>query len=255
MATNFNNKYSRYYDLLYNDKDYATEAEYISSVIKDLLPNAENIIELGCGTGNHAVLLCKDKFKVTGLERSEEMVLLAKEKCINDFTPIVADIENYTIDQTFDVAISLFHVISYLTLNESLISCFKSTHNHLKDDGIFLFDVWYGPAVNHQKPECRIKRMEDDSIEVTRIAEPVIYTNENVVDVNYEIIIRDKKTQIVDVYKEKHPMRYFSIPEIKLLAKSTGFDVINVEEFFTGNQPGIDTWAIGFVLRKKATNE
>ncbi|MEO6327858.1 MAG: class I SAM-dependent methyltransferase [Ginsengibacter sp.] len=251
MAENFNNNYSRYYDLLYKDKDYKAEAEYISRLIRLLRQNAENIIELGCGTGNHAALLCKDGFNVTGIERSPEMVNLAKAKSIDGFTPIVGDIENYTLPGKFDAAISLFHVISYLTLNESLINCFRSTCQHLNNNGIFIFDVWYSPAVYYQQPKIKIKRMEDDIITITRLAEPVIRYNENVVDVNYEILIRNKSTSETEAYKETHPMRHFSMPEIKFLANQSGFEVIRTEEFFSGNEPGIDTWGIGFVLSKK----
>ena len=143
MAENFNDNYSRYYDMLYKDKNYKAESDYIISLIRSVSPNAKNIIELGCGTGNHANFLCKNGFKVLGLERSLEMVELAKAKSIEGFTPVVADIEKYNVAEKFDVALSLFHVVSYLTSNKSLISCFKSTAEHLNHGGVFIFDVWY----------------------------------------------------------------------------------------------------------------
>ena len=46
--------YSRYYDLLYKDKNYKSESEYISSLIKTHSPNAKKVLELGSGTGIHA---------------------------------------------------------------------------------------------------------------------------------------------------------------------------------------------------------
>lgn len=59
MTGNFSNNYSRYYDLLYQDKDYKAEAEYINKLIQFIRPDAQKIVELGCGTGNHAAFLCK----------------------------------------------------------------------------------------------------------------------------------------------------------------------------------------------------
>ena len=43
--------YSRYYDLLYRDKDYAAESLYVSQLIKTHSPDAVSIMEIGCGTG------------------------------------------------------------------------------------------------------------------------------------------------------------------------------------------------------------
>ncbi len=250
MDKNFDSTYSRYYDLLYYDKDYEKEVPYIIELIRSVDPKAAKVLELGFGTGNHAALLCKKGYKVTGIERSEEMVTIAKEKFIDGFTPVIADIENYNLHTTFDAAISLFHVVSYLTENAALINCFKSTSEHLKDGGIFIFDVWYSPAVYHQQPETRIKRINNNDIDVIRLAEPLLHTGKNVVDVNYEIIVMDRKTKLTDVYYEKHPMRHFSIPEINLLATITGFKIIRVEEFLTANQPSENTWGVCFILQK-----
>ena len=250
MTENFNYNYSRYYDLLYKDKNYKAEANYVIQLIRSLNEQAKDILELGCGTGNHAQLLCEEGFKVTGLERSADMVSLAENKSIEGFEPLVADVTNFDIFQKFDAAISLFHVISYLNTNEALISCFNAVNKHLNAKGLFIFDVWYSPTVYGEKPETRIKRMEDDAIKITRIAEPEINDNENVVDVNYEIHIQAKSTGFTEVYREKHPMRHFSIPEIELLANATNFRLIKAEEFLTAKQPGNDTWGVCFVLQK-----
>lgn len=250
MSANFNNNYSRYYDLLYKDKDYAAEADYVVSLIGSLHANASTFLELGSGTGNHAAILCQQGYQVTGMERSEDMLAIANAKSIAGFKSMPGDIIHFELDQKFDVAISLFHVISYLQHNEALVSCFNSVHNHLNPKGLFIFDVWYTPAVNFQQPTTRVKRMEDDVIKVTRFAEPEIHANENIVDVNYEIIIQNKSNGLAETYHEKHPMRHFCIPEIDLLAKLTGFDLIKTEEFQTGRLPGIDTWGICFILQK-----
>jgi SAM-dependent methyltransferase len=250
MTENFKNNYSSYYDLLYKDKDYKAEAEHVIKLIRDINPDAKSIIELGSGTGSHASLLCKEGFTVVGLERSADMVALANAKSIDCFTPVIADITGFDIADRFEVAISLFHVISYLTANDSLISCFNSVNKHLNPGGIFIFDVWYSPAVYYQKPETRIKRMENDSLQMTRLAEPVVHYNLNVIDVNYEIIIQNKSSQFTEVYTEKHPMRHFSIPEMEVLANLTNFRLIATEEFLTGRQPGNDTWGVCFILQK-----
>jgi hypothetical protein len=123
-------------------------------------------------------------------------------------------------------------------------------HKHLKPNGVFMFDVWYSPAVYHQKPETRIKRLEDDAIAIIRLAESKMELDNNVVEVNFEVIIKDKATQATESITEKHLMRHFSIPEIKMLATFTGFEVVIAEEFLTENTPSEYTWGVSFLLRK-----
>lgn len=247
--TNFQ-QYSKYYDLLYKDKNYGEESQYVIGKIKDFAPNVTKILELGSGSGCHAHYFCEAGFEVTGIERSPEMVAIAKDKKIIGFNPIIGDISSYKVSLQFDVAISLFHVISYLTENDVLLDCFKTTNKQLNDGGVFIFDIWYSPAVYHLKPETRIKRLENDEIEVVRLAESKMESDKNVVAVNFEVIIKDKITHTTESIKEEHLMRHFSIPEIKMLAVSTGFEVLLAEEFLTGNTPSQDTWGVCFVLKK-----
>lgn len=247
MDNNFN-LYTKYYDLLYRGKDYNAEASYISDCIKNSSPNAKTILEFGSGTGGHGLILQKMGYDIYGLERSKQMVEEAK---LRGFACEQADITNFKIDRNFDVVISLFHVISYINENVSLEKVFRNALENLKPNGLFIFDVWYSPAVYHQKPETRIKRVENEEISVIRIAEPEIHINQNVVDVNYSILVKDKSTDKWIEFQEKHPMRHFSIPEIGLLATFKGFELLKAEEFLTGNQPSENTWGVNFILKKK----
>ena len=83
-----------------------------------------------------------------------------------------------------------------------------------------------------------------------RIAEPITRINENIVDVMYTIVVKDKITDKWEEFTEVHSMRHFSIPEISFLAEHTGFEVIKAEEFLTGAAPSENTWGVNFILRK-----
>jgi predicted regulator of amino acid metabolism with ACT domain len=179
------------------------------------------------------------------------MVNIAEQKQIRNFIPIQGDITNINVSEKFDAVISLFHVISYLTTSSDLINCLTGVSKALHNQGIFIFDVWYTPAVYFQKPEVRIKRLENEEISVIRIAEPVLHVNRNLVDVNYEIVIKEKGKNDIEFFKERHPMRHFSIPEIELLAQHCGFELIGAEEFLSACSPSETTWGVCFMLRKK----
>lgn len=250
-------KYARYYDLLYSDKDYAEEANFIRCLVKKHTPNAKSILELGCGTGKHAEFLSMMGYKVLGIDMSSEMLEEANRRLDNLEEKQAArisfdcgDIRTYRTKRYFDVVVSLFHVMSYQTTNKDLNGTFETAKVHLKKGGIFIFDCWYGPAVLTDRPTVRIKRLEDDTIEVTRIAEPKIHENENIVEVNYHVFIKNKVTGIVEELREIHRMRYLFKPEIDLLFDQVGFEFVDSVEWVTGREPGFNVWNVCFIGKR-----
>jgi SAM-dependent methyltransferase len=242
------NAYSRYYDLLYRDKDYPGEAAYIHKLlIRFGIPKGD-LLEYGSGTGKHGRLLAAQGYTVHGIERSADMV--AKAETAPGFTCQQGDIASTSMGRTYDAVLSLFHVISYQTSNAHLQAVFANAAAHLNLGGLFIFDFWYSPAVYAQKPLVRVKRMSDEQVEITRIAEPVIYPNENRVDVNYTIYSRNLGENSLQTMQETHPMRHFSLPEIDIVAGVHGFEMVTAEEFLTGNVPSESTWGACVILKR-----
>ena len=247
------NLYSKYYDLLYSDKDYSAESDYIISILENNSDfKNQKILELGGGSGNHAFYLSKFYDQICGVELSTSMVDIALRRNILNYQVKQGDIcYNHYPDKKFDCAVSLFHVISYLNTNEQLIDCFTSVNEQLNSGGVFLFDVWYTPAVYYLKPETRIKKNEDNEVSVTRIAQSTIDYEKSIVKVNYNIFIEEKKNNILTKFEETHKMRHFTLNEINLFAKTCGFELLTSEEFLTKKTPSNETWGVMFLLKKK----
>ena len=177
------------------------------------------------------------------------MIETAK-KCKN-FSIKEDDFKTFNLNSKFDTAISLFHVVSYLTTNVEIELSFKNVFNHLNTKGLFIFDFWYAPAVLTEKPSVRVKTFSNEKYKITRIATPENYPNLNKVVVNYDFFIENKKTGKFVKFTEKHPMRYFSLPEIELFANKSGFKIISSEEWLSGKIPSFNTWGVCVVLQKK----
>jgi SAM-dependent methyltransferase len=242
--------YSRYYDLLYRDKDYAAEARYVHELVQRHHPAARSMLDLGCGTGRHAQLLSQHGYTLTGVDLSEEMLKVARGTS-PELGFVQGDVRTVRLGKTFDVVASLFHVMSYQTTNADLRAALDTIREHLAPGGLFVFDCWYGPAVLTSRPETRVKRLEDESIHVTRLAEPVLHPNENVVDVNYHVLIRDKHSGAVDELRETHEMRYLFAPEVQLLLEDAGLRLTQIREFMSEREPGFDTWTAVFIGTKQ----
>ncbi|MCA9034579.1 MAG: class I SAM-dependent methyltransferase [Planctomycetaceae bacterium] len=250
--------YSRYYDLLYQDKNYRGETAYIIDLLSRYDNECHTLLELGCGTGIHASLLAEAGFDVTGVEISESMLKQALLRAADvsgritkgAFNAVQGNALTVRVEQSFDAVVSLFHVVSYQTTNSDVQKMFETASTHLKPGGVFLFDVWYGPAVVHMRPVVRVKRMDNESIRVLRIAEPQLNMNDNRVDVTYTVLITEKATGRVEQLTEEHHMRYYFAPELSLLAQSAGMVITRSEEWMTGNAPSELTWGVTFVARK-----
>ena len=249
--------YARYYDLLYQEKDYAAEAGYIDGHIKKQEQNTKSILELGCGTGAHAEHLARMGYVVHGVDMSETMLACAEARkatlsseVASRLTFSLGDVRTVRVGKTYDAVISLFHVMSYQTTTADLENAFETAFVHLQPGGLFLFDFWYGPSVLTQKAEVRVKRLEDNDIKVIRIAEPVMHANENVVDVNYTVFIEVKETGIVEQVYETHRMRYLFLPELEVFLSGSGLQLLAPLAWMTDEPPACEHWA-GFVVASR----
>jgi SAM-dependent methyltransferase len=129
---------------------------------------------------------------------------------------ICADVRNYQNDYTYDLVVSLFHAASYQINNTEVSDYFRSAARCTSDGGLFVFDFWYRPAVWVQRLAIRIKRVSNEGISITRIAEPSIVTELVVVDVDYEVLIDLGDGSSLWSISERHTMRYDTLPEINL---------------------------------------
>ncbi len=250
-------KYSDFYDLLYRDKDYAAEAEYVARTIRSALPAARSILELGSGTGRHGRLLAAMGFDVHGIERSPEMVSLARTagrppplETTGSFTCDVGDICTANLGRTFDAVIALFHVISYQTTNQALQQAFQVAAAHLAPGGLFLFDVWHGPAVLTERPSVRVKEVADERHRIKRTAHPELDSDRGTVKVVYQMECEDRRSGEAVQFSEEHLMRYLFATEVDLIAQGCGLRRVATEEFLTGQPPSPSTWGVAYLLQR-----
>jgi SAM-dependent methyltransferase len=242
--------YARYYDLLYQQKDYAQEAAFVAAALRRYIPACARVLDLGCGTGRHAAHLAEFGFSVTGVDRSAEMLAVANAHRADLASHISAqlnfvegDARGIRLGEQFDAVVALFHVVSYQRTDKDVAELLATAHAHLKPGGVFVFDVWHGPAVLNVGPSVRVARFADARTRVLRVAEPCLFPQENVVEVNYEIITEDIATGAVQTIKEVHPMRYFFAPEVGRFCRDAGFAMHGPWEWLTEREPELDTWS------------
>lgn len=247
-------KYAQYFNHFYKDKDYKKEAEYVDSLIRRYAGgDGKSLLDVGCGTGSHDFCFLTKGYRVSGVDQSPEMIAMA-----NNLNPeesrirfYVAQAHSFALKDKFDAAVSLFHVMSYLSSSDTLIKSLKNIHRHLKKGGVFIFDFWYGPAVLAQRPELKIKIINSQDEQIKRIARPKLDVNANTVDIRYEFAVKNKKTGQNRKIFEHHIMRYFFLPELYLILKIAGFKVAGCLEWMSLKKTVSEKSWSGVIVAKK----
>ncbi|MFH1710942.1 MAG: class I SAM-dependent methyltransferase [Nanoarchaeota archaeon] len=105
----------------------------------DLL-SGKDVLDLGCGSGDHSDYFVKQGLNVTCIDISEEMINLCKEKKLN---ARVMDIENLSFDdKVFDGVWAVTSLLHVPKLNLSAV--IDKLHQILRDKGILYVCVKEG---------------------------------------------------------------------------------------------------------------
>lgn len=255
MSQPFGSVYADSYDLIYHDKDYAAESTLIESIFRKYNNTVRSVLDLGCGTGNHAFPLAQRGYEVIGVDRSADMLAHARRKSVDAETNgrLVfqqGDVRTVDLKQSFDAVLMMFAVLGYQLDNPDVLSALGTARRHLRSGGIFIFDVWYGPAVLHERPSQRIKVIPgEEGEQILRVTSGELDTNRQNCNVHYHVW-KKKEGKLTGEAEENHVMRYFFPLELNLLLECSGFAPIRLGTFpELDKDPDETNWTVLGVAR------
>ncbi|MHC4505833.1 MAG: class I SAM-dependent DNA methyltransferase [Planctomycetota bacterium] len=229
MSELFGPAYASAYDALYEDKNYADECELLVQLFKRYgeFP-IRRVLDLGCGTGNHAIPLAERGFEVTGVDRSPEMIAAARAKVGGRSLPLSlheADIRRADVGRDFDAGLMMFAVLGYQSENADVRSALTVARSHLREGGLLVLDVWYGPAVLAQRPGERVKVVETTDGKILRAASGELDTRRHLCTVRFQLWHLRGSTLVAET-TEEHRMRFFFPQELDLFLEVSGFETL-----------------------------
>jgi ubiquinone/menaquinone biosynthesis C-methylase UbiE len=214
--TAFYETLAKYYDLIYDFKDYKDEADRIHNIIQEnKVSQGNSLLDAACGTGNHLVHL-KEKYDVTGLDISEEMLAIARKK-MPEIELVHGSMTSMNLNRKVDVITCLFGSITYLTTTKDLSDAIHSFSNHLVPGGVVLIEpLFTKETVRHgslgisciDNPELKLAR-----VNMSRIEGDVAY-------LDFHFLLATKEG--VEHFVDPSPMGIFSRNTFMSLMKESG---------------------------------
>ena len=136
-------KSAEYYDLMKSSKNYQKESIQIIDILNSFGISSGAILDLACGTGEHNKYL-KSKFQIDGLDLSEELVKIAKDKN-PECNYYIGDMIDFKINKSYDAIICLYGSVGYVKSLKNLSKMIACCKRHLKKNGLLIIEPWYSP--------------------------------------------------------------------------------------------------------------
>jgi SAM-dependent methyltransferase len=251
----FEAQYADQYDQLYSAKNYGEECDLVEAAIaRHAHSRPSSILDVGCGTGGHALELARRGFRLTGVDLSDHMLQHARAK--SAALPIgqrpawlQGDARTFAASGPFDMAIMMFAVIGYLTRNEDALQGLRNIRRHLQPGALFACDFWYGPSVLSDRPTDRVKLLTTPAGQVIRTTQTRLDILTHTAEVSF-MLWSTAGDRIVSETRETHTMRYFFPQEFALLLSQSGFSMLSISAFPSIDAPLTDaTWNAFVVAR------
>lgn len=211
--------FAGFYDLIYNFLDYEKTAKKIKKLIKKHKKVKGNkLLDVACGTGRHLSFL-KNVFECTGIDISNEMLDLAREK-YNGIRFLQANMVNFDLNEKFDAIICLFSSIGYVRTYENLKKTVHNFANHLKPGGVLIIEPWLTKSIAIDG----LASMDTYSSENIKIARQSVSKIEGDIirfDMHYLVA---KKGEDVTYFKDRHELGLFDTDQTVKIMQNAGFE-------------------------------
>lgn len=228
-----------FYSKLYANKVYKEEVEYILDLVSRSSKESTekfSLIELGCGTLGHARHLASRLSKYNGVDSSAALLQEADDYVKNENLDHFS-LQNLDLSKKQDfrpeycVAISLFHVVNYMSNEKNLTNFFNNASSAVRAGGLLLFDFWnYGNFLN-KPPEVTRKAVTIGQREIVRVAIPKLSLSTQTLELEHEFYIKEETSETFRRVTESSLLKLWTIEQLVDAATHQGFQLRHLSEW------------------------
>jgi SAM-dependent methyltransferase len=220
---------AKIYDRIWGKRDYDAEVKFLHEQFKK--HGCRSVIDIGCGTGNHALLLSRLGYDVMGVDVSPTMLEMARSK--NRGTKacfIKGDMKHpgsfASKTRRFDAAISLGHASSHLYSDKDLRVFLQGVRRALRKNGLFVFNANNARKISEDYLNKLLldHATDEESFQIAVLAHNTRDPEDpNIIHWNPIYLINEKGK--VDLQIRAHKLRWFQISELEKLVRENGFEI------------------------------
>jgi len=246
------------YDLFMDNVPYGEWADYVQKLLKKYNTEKGLVLELGCGTGSMTRQLASRGFDMIGLDNSEEMLQIAREKgneASDGILYLCQDMREFELFGTVAAVVSVCDSMNYILSEEDLLQVFHLVNNYLDPQGVFIFDLDTEYAYREILGDNTIAENREEG---SFIWENTYYEDELMNEINLTLFVpeaeetdSDNSSSLFRRYEETHYRKAYTLDTMKRLIEEAGMEWVAAYDSLTVKKPKKDSERVYIVAREK----
>ncbi len=242
--------FSQVYDLFMDNVPYEDWSRYVTGLLAEYGITDGLVLDLGCGTGKMTRLLADAGYDMIGVDYSEEMLEIARERQDeqnrDDILYLMQDMREFELYGTVRAVISICDSINYILEEDDLRHVFELVNNYLDPKGIFIFDLNTVYKYRELLGENTISENREES---SFIWDNYFYEDEMVNEYDLTLFIREKDN-LYRKYEELHYQKAYELEQVKRLLEEAGMEFVAAYDAFTHEPVREDSERIYIIARE-----
>jgi len=239
------------YDMFMDNVPYDEWTDYVQQLLNKYNINNGLLLELGCGTGSMARRMSGKGFDMIGIDYSEEMLSIAREKSMESEDRILylcQDMREFELFGTVAAVISVCDSMNYILTEEELLKVFRLVNNYLDPQGIFVFDLDTQYAYEEILGDNTIAENREEG---SFIWENTYYEDEMMNEVSLTLFIPQEDSALFEKQEETHYRRAYPLDTVKRLIEEAGMEFVAAYEALTEKKPKKNSERVYIIAREK----
>jgi ubiquinone/menaquinone biosynthesis C-methylase UbiE len=220
-------KSARFYDAIYEFKDYRAESARVHELIQERNPGARSLLDVACGTGQHLEHLI-EHYEVEGLDLDDEMLAAARDR-LPGTTLHRGDMIEFDLGRTFDAVTCLFSSIGYVRTEQNLDTAVATMARHLSPGGVLVIEPWLTPDA-WEDGHIGSVFVDHDDLKIARLDTPQRAGKLTLIHFAYLVATRNE----ISHFTEDHELALFTDDRYRSALESAGLAVEHDPEGLMG---------------------